>query len=152
MKLSNFVLFLELVGQLHFYYQQLYLLLLTFNLEMTLFLLPFVAHVRLHTHTESLRSTTMLYPIAHHGSFTASIPLILNGDISNPYRIIELRAILPAGRISVDPDHILLQPVPLQVSVVAQFTVFIEYFTRYVWGAIYFSVIIIVMSITAQWS
>lgn len=99
---------------------------------MKLSLLLLVAHVRLYY---SFHPLTKLHeyhcPVAHHGSFTADIPLILNGDISNPYRIIELRATLPAGRISVDPDHILPQPVPLGVSVIAKFTVFVEHFTRY---------------------
>lgn len=73
----------------------------------------------------------MLSNAAHHGNFDDKVPLILNGDVSRPYRNIELRASLPAGRISVNPGHIVVQPVPLRVSVIAKFTVYFEYFTRY---------------------
>ena len=70
--------------------------------------------------------------LAHHGDFFADVPLILDGDVSKPYRSIELKASFPSGRISVNSDHIVLQPAPLGVPVTAKFTVYVEYFTRYV--------------------
>lgn len=82
------------------------------------------------------RSTRRLYYrsypyAAHHGSFDDVVPLILNGDVSRPYRNIELRASLPAARISVNPGHIVVQPVPLRAPIIAKFTICVEYFTRY---------------------
>lgn len=68
---------------------------------------------------------------AHHGDFVADIPLILNGDTSKPYRSIELKACVSSGRISVDSDRILMQPVSLGASVAAIFTIYVEFFAKY---------------------
>lgn len=89
-------------------------------------------HVVVSLQIKTMPVITSMYNLAHHGSFTANIPLILNGDVSKPYRSIELRATLLAGRISVNPESIVVQPVPLGVSLTVQFTVYVEYFTRYI--------------------
>ena len=71
------------------------------------------------------------FPPAHHGSFTASVPLIVNGNLAYPYRTLSLAAEVPTGRITVSPSHIVVQPVPLGVTLTAQFMVSIQGFSRY---------------------
>lgn len=106
-------------------------LLLIFNLEKNLSLLQSVNHVRLNIDQPESSIINANLIAAHHGSFDDMVPLILNGDVIRPYRNIELRASLPAGTFSINPGHVMVQPVPLRVSVIAKFTICAEYFTRY---------------------
>ena len=69
------------------------------------------------------------HPLAHHGVYTSSIPLILNGNASQPYRYIELTAEVIPERIVTSPQHIAVQPVPLGITVEAQFSVIMKDFT-----------------------
>ena len=82
-----------------------------------------------------LRSVLMYTNIpqhsAHHGIFTASVPLLLNGDTSQIYRTLTLSAKVTVGCITVSPSHIAVQPVPLRVSVTAQFSVSLHGFSGY---------------------
>ena len=71
-----------------------------------------------------------LSPAAHHGSFSASVPLIVNGNIACPYRTLSLAAEVPTGRITVSPSHIVVQPVPLGVTLTAQFIVSVQGFSK----------------------
>lgn len=64
----------------------------------------------------------------HHGNFSASIPLIVNQNVAQPYRLLELSAEVLPGTISVNPAHVVLQPVPLEVSLSAQFYVSVQNF------------------------
>ena len=69
------------------------------------------------------------HPLAHHGVYTSSIPLILNGNASQPYRYLELTAEVIPERIVTSPQHIAVQPVPLGITVEAQFSVVMKDFT-----------------------
>ena len=71
-----------------------------------------------------------LPPAAHHGSFSASVSLIVNGNLACPYRTLSLAAEVPTGRITVSPSHIVVQPVPLGVTLTAQFIVSVQGFTK----------------------
>ena len=66
--------------------------------------------------------------IAHHGQFNASLPLYINGNTSHPYRVLEFSGTMSSGRLSTSPSHIAIQPVPLGVTVEAQFFVILEGF------------------------
>ena len=71
----------------------------------------------------------MYCTVAHHGDYSAAVPLYINGDTVHPYRQLNLTADLLPERIISSPAHIAIHPVPLGVTVEAQFTVILKGFS-----------------------
>lgn len=69
--------------------------------------------------------------IAQHGSFTCLIPIFINGKPS-PYGDLSLSATLPPGSLAVNPNHIIVHPVPLGITSNKQFLIMLEGFLGYV--------------------
>lgn len=57
------------------------------------------------------------------------MPLYLNGDISRPYRNLHFSGDMTGNKLTTTPIHITIQPVPLTVTVEAEFTVHLTGFT-----------------------
>ena len=77
-----------------------------------------------------MHNVELLPCTAHRGEFRATLPLIVNEVISQPYRTLQLSAHLPASQISVTPGCVDVLPVPLGVSLTAQFSVCLQGFTQ----------------------
>ena len=66
---------------------------------------------------------------AHHGRYSETLPLYINGDSARPYRQLTFTADLLPERIISSPSHIAVHPIPLGVTVEAQFTVMLQGFS-----------------------
>lgn len=76
--------------------------------------------------------TYIVYPPGHHGEFQAEIPLFLNGNMTQPYSSLTLTASVPVGRITVSTKCIALPPVPLGLTISAQYTLLVQDFPKWV--------------------
>ena len=73
---------------------------------------------------------TYIVNSGHHGEFQAEIPLLLNGNMTQPYSSLTLTANVPVGRITLSPKCIALAPVPLDLTMTAQYTLLVQDFPK----------------------
>jgi hypothetical protein len=71
---------------------------------------------------QSLEIGLMFCPNAP-GQYKASVPLLLNDDSNDPYRMIELHGSLPSSCLLFDPPRLTLVPVPLGIRTASEFTI-----------------------------
>lgn len=78
------------------------------------------------------RTCTYMYVVysGHHGDFLAEIPLLLNDNVIQPYSSVTLTASVPVGRITMSTKRIVLSPVPLDITLSAQYTLLVQDFPR----------------------
>ena len=68
--------------------------------------------------------------VVQPGSLDVSLPLYLNESLS-PYCELTLTVNVPFGYITVNPSHIVIEPVPLGITVSGDFLIVLDGFARY---------------------
>jgi hypothetical protein len=75
------------------------------------------------------RHVLYLFSTVEPSSMDILIPVLLNESMS-PYSELSLSAAHPSGSITVNPSHIVVQPVPLGITVQGEFLVTLQGFSR----------------------
>lgn len=68
--------------------------------------------------------------VVQPGSLGVSLPLYLNESLS-PYCELTLTVNIPLGVITVNPSHIVIEAVPLGITISVDFLIFMDGFARY---------------------
>ena len=67
--------------------------------------------------------------VVESGSVDVSIPILLNKSLS-PYSELSLSIQCSSGLIYVNPSHIIMQPVPLGITIHSEFFIIMDGFAR----------------------
>ena len=82
--------------------------------------------VMVHIMVTCRHGNLLCFNVAHHGRHAAQVPLFLNGHTDHPYKVFEFSGNVPPSRITTSPLHIVILPIPLEVTVEAEFIVNVE--------------------------
>ena len=63
--------------------------------------------------------------------YRAKVPVIIDGDVANPFLYLTLTGELERPMVTFDPSTVMLTPVPLGVSSSAKFTLSMAGYRRY---------------------